>query len=105
MARPRMGRPGRLDALPGHVPHPLRTHDDLSARQPPAGGLNPRPHRTALPRRVFRRFGALTAEVLVAGHRAHRHRSRAAMAGGCHARPRPATVITRLTSEESLVRN
>jgi hypothetical protein len=62
----------------------LWTPNDLPARQSPTGGLNPGPHRTVLPRRVFRRFGALTAEVLVAGHRAHRHRSvpRAAMAGG-----------------------
>ena len=48
----------------------LWTHNDLPARQSPTGGLNPGPHRAVLPRRVFRRSGALTAEVLVAGHRA-----------------------------------
>jgi hypothetical protein len=58
---------------------PLWTHDDLPARQSPTGGLNPGPHRTVLPRRVVRRSGALTAEVLVADHPPRRHHSACGM--------------------------
>ena len=66
---------GRLDALPGHVPIPLWTQNDLRLGSRRAGGLNPSAHRTVLRRRVFRRFGALIAEGLVAGHRARCPRS------------------------------